>query len=178
MESLQNFNEKKILKNLTHQNKGVGLPKELLKQEQKIVEKAKNTITKISEQFKNNEKKIGQELLKAHIKQREQERKENKLAFTCPKCKKGKLIIIYSKKNKRFFVACDTYPDCNNTYTLPPKTLIKKTDKTCEHCGFPELVSIKSGKKPWEFCFNPNCKTNKKRLEEYRKKQTITNKEK
>ena len=39
--------------------------------------------------------------------------------------------------------------------------MIKKTDKKCEKCNFPLLMSIKKGKKPWIFCFNPNCQTRK-----------------
>jgi len=49
--------------------------------------------------------------------------------------------------------------------------LIKKTDKNCEECGFPMLMSLRAGKKPWFFCFNRECETNKKRLEEYYKKK-------
>ena len=41
----------------------------------------------------------------------------------------------------------------------------------CEECGFPKLISIKKGRRPWEFCFNPNCETNRKRIEEYQKKK-------
>jgi len=32
-------------------------------------------------------------------------------------------------------------------------------------------MSIRKGKKPWFFCFNPECPSNKKRIEEYRKRQ-------
>ena len=33
------------------------------------------------------------------------------------------------------------------------------------------LLSIRKGKRPWVFCFNPQCPTNKERIEEYRKKK-------
>jgi len=144
--------------------------------EKKIISKAKDTITEIAKDFEKKEKNIGKELLQANIKQREQEREENKLC-PCPVCKKGDLAITYSRKTKRQFVACNAYPDCKTTFSLPPNALIKKTDKICEKCGFPMLMSLKKGKKPWIFCFNPNCESNKERLESYRQKQTITNKE-
>ncbi len=138
--------------------------------EEEILDKAKNSITKIVDQFKEQEKDIGNELLQANEKLREIQREENTLNV-CPKCQKGQLTITYSKKTRRHFVACNKYPDCKNTYSLPPDALIKRTDKICEHCGFRILMSLKKGKKPWFFCFNPECPSNKERLEEYRRKK-------
>ena len=146
--------------------------KEQLEKEKKIINSAKKTITEIIKDFERNEPSIGKELLNANIEQREQEKIENKLKL-CEVCKKGYLAITYSKKNKRFFVACDAYPKCKTTFSLPPNSLIKKTDKLCEACGWPMLMSIRSGKKPWIFCFNPNCEKNKKRIEEYNKKKRL-----
>ena len=68
-------------------------------------------------------------------------------------------------------MACDAYPDCKTTYSLPPNGAIKKTDKICEECGFPILRRLSRGKRPWEFCFNPECVKNKERIEKYREKQ-------
>lgn len=151
-------------------NSIVEAKKDYLKKEQKIINSAKNTIIKIAKQFEKNEKKIGQELLVANLQLREQQREENKLNI-CPVCKKGNLAITYSRKTKRYFVACNAYPNCKTTYSLPPNSLIKITNKICEECGFPILMSIKRGKKPWEFCFNTACPKNKKRLEEYEKRK-------
>ncbi len=131
----------------------------LIKKEEEIIKKAKQTITDISKDFEKNESKIGAELIEANIKFREQQKKENRLV-NCPKCKKGNLGITYSKKTKRFFIACDSYPDCENTFSLPPNGIIKKTDKVCEECGFPMLMRLSKGRKPWIFCWNPKCKTN------------------
>jgi len=143
--------------------------KDLLRKEEKIISKAKDTITEIAKDFEKKEKDIGKELLQANIEQREQEKQENKL-HPCPVCNKGDLAITYSRKTKRHFVACDAYPDCRTTYSLPPNALIKKTDKICEKCGFPMLMSIKKGKKPWIFCFNPQCETNHERIASYKNK--------
>ncbi len=141
-----------------------------IEKEEKVIEEAKSTITKISEQFKQDEVQIGEELSEANTKLWEQQREENKLNI-CPVCKKGNLQIIYSKKTGRNFVGCSNYPECKNTYSLPPNSLIKKSDKICEKCGFPMLLSIRKGKKPWIFCFNRECPTNKERIEAYKKKQ-------
>ena len=133
--------------------------KDLEKQEEKIINKAKKTITKIGKDFEKHEKKIGKELVEANLKFREQQKIENQL-ITCPKCKKGHLGITYSKKNRRFFVACDAYPDCKNTFSLPPNGVIKKTEKVCEECEYPMLMRLARNRKPWIFCWNPKCPTN------------------
>ena len=138
--------------------------------EKKMIEKAKGTITEIAQQFEKNDKKIGEELVEANLKLREQQKKENTI-ITCPVCNKGSLAISYSKKNRRHFIACNAYPDCKTTYSLPPNGIIKKTEQICDECGFPKLMLLKSGKKPWIFCFNRDCPSNKKRLEEYYKKK-------
>ena len=138
--------------------------------EKKVIDKSKDVIGEIAKNFEKREKEIGKELLQATLKLREQEKEENKLN-PCPLCGKGTLGITYSRKTKRHFVACDAYPDCRNTYSLPPNSFIKKTDKICDKCGFPILMSLKARKKPWFFCFNPECPSNKKRIEEYQKKK-------
>jgi DNA topoisomerase I len=145
--------------------------------EDKIIENAKKTIIKIAKQFEKSEKEIGQELQDANIKLRDQEKEENKLNI-CPKCKKGNLAITYSRKTRRHFIACNAYPDCKTTYSLPPKGKVKKTKNICEECGFPKLMILKAGRRPWIFCFNDKCPTNKERIEEYKKKQEEENKEK
>jgi DNA topoisomerase-1 len=148
--------------------------KDYFEKEKKIIEGAKNTITKISEQFKKEEKEIGKELAEANSKLVEQQRKENEIVL-CPLCGKGKLAITYSKKNRRYFVACNAYPKCRNTYSLPPNALIKTTDKQCEKCDWPFLIAIRKAKRPWIFCFNPECETNRERLEKYRNQQRGNN---
>jgi len=138
--------------------------------EKEVIEKAKRLIIDISKEFKAKELEIGRDILKGLEVQREVQRENNTLTL-CPTCKKGNLRIIYSSKTKRSFVACSAYPDCRQTYSLPPNALIKRSEKQCEFCKYPKLLSIKRGKRPWEFCFNPECEVNKKRIEEYRRKQ-------
>ncbi len=154
-------------------NEIVESKKGLEKKKKKIIDDAKETITKIAKQFEKKEKEIGNELLNANLEYREQEKIENKLCL-CPKCKKGNLAITYSKKTRRHFVACDAYPECKTTYSLPPNGTIKKTEKLCEKCGFPLMMALKFGRKPWIFCFNNECETNKERIEEYKKKHHLT----
>jgi len=129
--------------------------KNLEEKEEKTIKEAKETITKISEDMKKNEEKIGKELIEANQEIYKQERENNTLQI-CEKCKKGNLRILFNKKFRRSFVACSNYPECKTTFSLPPG-LIKPSGKTCEFCGFPKLLRIQKGRRPWEFCFNPNC---------------------
>ena len=166
--------DEELTRNLEEKMEGiVKSKKDLEAKKQKIIETAKITITKIAKDFEKYEKEIGKELLNANIQQREEQKIENKLCL-CPKCKKGNLAITYSKKTKRQFIACDAYPNCKTTFSLPPGT-IKKVDKLCEECGFPMLMSVRYGKRPWIFCFNAECETNKKRIEEYRQRKELEN---
>lgn len=137
--------------------------------EEKIKEAAKVSIVKIAESITKNLDKIGQSLAEASTAAYEQQKQENTLS-QCPNCKKGNLRIMFSRKTKKSFIGCSGYPDCKTIFSLPPSAMIKKTDKTCESCGFPMLMSLKRGKKPWFFCFNSKCKTNEewvKKRDEY-----------
>ncbi|MEA3414047.1 MAG: DNA topoisomerase I [Nanoarchaeota archaeon] len=134
----------------------------------RVIEKVKKTIIDIAKDFEKNEIKIGSELMDAQLKQRAKDKEANKL-IKCPKCNSGYLAITYSPKNKKFFVACNAYPKCKTTYSLPPKGTIKKVGKNCEKCGFPLLMALTKGRKPWIFCFNTECETNRERVEAYRK---------
>jgi len=131
---------------------------------EKIIKNVERLISDISKEFKVNERNIGIDLLQGTNELRELQ-KENNTLMPCPICKKGHLAIKYSKKNKRQFVACDNYPECTATYSLPPGGFVKKTDKVTEE-GLPILISLKKGKRPWEFTFDPNWRDKQKNKEE------------
>lgn len=135
---------------------------ELKKKQEKTINKAKDALTKISTDFKLKETEIGKELVQANEALWEIEKEDNKLNKECPSCKKGNLTIKYTPRFKSYFVACDQYPDCKQTFSLPSNSLIKKSDnKPCEECNWPQLIRIKQGKRPWIFCFNPQCPSRK-----------------
>lgn len=138
--------------------------------EQALLDKTKRLITDIAKEFKAQEAQIGKDILQGVEKHREQVNQSNTL-MQCPKCKQGMLRILYSKKTRRSFVACSAYPNCTQTFSLPPNSLIKKSEKNCEADGFPKLLAIRKGKRPWEFCFNPECPIEKKKREEWAAKK-------
>ncbi|MEM4181881.1 MAG: DNA topoisomerase I [Candidatus Pacearchaeota archaeon] len=131
--------------------------------QKKVIEKAKENIIQITNLMKENFKKIGEELLEARNEIIKKENEEKNLTL-CPVCKKGNLRISFNKNAKRFFISCSNYPECKTTFSLPPNSLIKPSKneqgemEMCPDCkDFPLMLSLKKGKRPWKFCFNPAC---------------------
>ncbi len=124
------------------------------KKKDDIIKKEEKFLTKILEKFKTKEMVIGKELSEATL---ETEKKMNEYGL-CPACKKNQLRILFSKNRKRF-LACSGYPKCKTTFSLPQTGLIKKTDKPCKVCGYPVVLVIRKGKRPWSLCINPDCKS-------------------
>ena len=124
------------------------------KKPEEILKKAKQSLKEILADFKKKEKDIGEGLKEATIETR------NKESFIgkCPKCKEGNLRVIFSKKSRKRFIACDAYPKCKTTFSLPQKGLVKSAEKVCPECGYPMVMVITKGRRPWVFCINPNCK--------------------
>jgi DNA topoisomerase I len=136
-----------------------GSKKDLDKRERRVIEKAEVALTKISKDFKSHEKEIGKELRGANEAAWAQEKEDNKL-LKCTGCGKGFLSLRYTPRFKSYFVGCETYPDCTQTYPLPSGCVVKKVEgKMCEECGWPMLIRYKPSKRPWVFCFNPKCPT-------------------
>lgn len=158
--------DENLTQDLETQMEEIQVTKENRKEkEARTIAHVETIITNIAREFKKNELEIGKALQEGTQELREMQR-ENSILMPCPQCKKGNLAIKYSKKIGRYFVACDQYPNCKTTYSLPPNALIKKTDKTSEN-GLPLLIALRKGKKPWIFEFNPN----------YKKDQAATSKE-
>jgi DNA topoisomerase I len=133
--------------------------KDLEKKEEQVLKKAKEALIKISTDFKKNEPAIGKELVDASQAHWDQQKEENKLGMKCPNCNTGELSIKFSPRFKSYFIACSSYPDCRQTYSLPSKSIIKKLEnnKLCEECGWPMILCLRQGKRPWILCFNPKC---------------------
>ncbi len=148
---------------------------ELEEREKEILDKSKKVITEIAKSMIKHQEKIGRELAEGTVELREEQRKENTL-MKCPKCNKGDLVILYNRKSRRYFVACNAYPECKNTYTLPPYGLMKPVQdkegqpELCQECKFPLVMALQKGKRPWKFCFNPECPS-RKRAEENKEKR-------
>ncbi|MBN2367790.1 DNA topoisomerase I [Candidatus Woesearchaeota archaeon] len=134
---------------------------------EKILNKAKAELRHILVDFKKNELNIGKKLAKAYI---ETER-EKSFVGPCPVCKKGELHIIHNKKNNSRFIACDKYPDCKTTFSIPKTGEVKGIGQTCEKCGYP-VIEIRKGKIPKRLCINPLCSGKKPKDKLIRKEES------
>lgn len=122
-------------------------------QSEEVLEEAKKKIKEIISDFKKHEKEIGKNLLEANIETRDA------LSFIgkCPVCKEGDLQMRSGKFGS--FIACNKYPSCKTTFSLPRNALIKPSQNVCETCSYPKVLALKKAKKPMEFCLNPKCPT-------------------
>ncbi len=127
-----------------------------------IIEEAKKELTKILTNFKKHEKEIGQGLLEAT----KETRTEMSIIAPCPLCKEGNLQIRYSPRFKSSFIGCSAYPKCKATFGLP-QGLPKPTKTFCKECNYPQVMIIRQGKRPFNYCINKQCKLK----EEWLKKQ-------
>lgn len=139
-----------------------------------IIEEAKQELTKMLTNFKKHEKEIGQGLLQAT----KETRTEMSTIAPCPVCKQGELQLRYARKFKSNFVGCSAYPKCTATFSLP-QGLPKVTKTVCKECNYPQIMIIRQGKRPFNYCINKNCKLKQEWIEKQNSenKATSTNSE-
>ena len=124
--------------------------REKKKSEEDVLNEAKDVLSKILDEFKKKEKSIGEGLLDAN-------KESTRKAITvgkCPNCSEGELIIRKGKFGR--FVACNNYPKCNTTFSLPSNGTVKVSNKICEHCQHP-MVEIIKKKQVQDVCINKEC---------------------
>ena len=114
-----------------------------------VLDEAKTTLLEILDKFKEDEETIGSELLDSH----EAMRKRKNTLGPCPNCDDGELM----KKDGQYgqFAACNNYPDCEATFSLPDDAKIVPTDKVSD-TGHPMVKVIKKGKSPQTISVNPD----------------------
>lgn len=121
---------------------------------EKPISDAKRVVTKICNEFKKNETKIGKALGKSIIETQE----DKSILGPCPKCGKN-LKRLFSPRTRKFFVGCSGYPKCKTGYPLPHGSMIQRLDKVCEKCNTPMIQVIRKGKRPFRMCLDPKCET-------------------
>jgi len=158
--------DEKLTRHFEKEMDSIQQSKKSEQEEEKVIKEARKVLESITSEFKKKEGMIGKELLVAQDEVIKQEREASKVMI-CPVCKKGWISIRKSRFGKQF-LGCSAYPECKTTFSLPPYGFVKKTEKICECCGWPVLMTLRKGKRPWEFCANPQCK---KRLEQGKAKE-------
>lgn len=125
-----------------------------------VLREAAKEVTELYNKLKERAPIIGEALAAEFV----QTRKKQAELFTCPQCKKGKFVVRVSRASKKRFMACNRYPDCKITWPLPQKGTLSVTKKTCPDCKN-VMLQTKSGKRPWQFCPNPDCPSKEKKDE-------------
>ncbi|MFW5912100.1 MAG: DNA topoisomerase I [Candidatus Hadarchaeota archaeon] len=116
----------------------------------RVVNEARNRLKEISEEFRKNEKDIGDTLAEAKRRIRKR-KKEQKSLGECPECGEGSIIVKRSKKDKKF-AGCECYPECENSYSTPQKHF-RILKSSCEECGL-RLLSLEGKHGRFHLCVN------------------------
>jgi len=126
-----------------------------------VLQEAIAYLKPLLEEFKRKEEVIGKALSETVRKAKIKER----ILGDCPTCKTGKLTIIYSRKTGKRFIGCTNYfkNQCKTSLPLPQKGTVKATGRTCKTCGWPVIMTIFAGRRPWQFCVNPVCSKKEQR---------------
>jgi DNA topoisomerase-1 len=115
----------------------------------------------VLEALKRKENIIGERLGNATKNLKLQER----TIGTCPVCKTGKLVTLYSRRTGKRFVGCTNYfkGSCKASFPLPQKGTIRPLWKNCRRCGWPMVDVRIKGRRTWTLCFNPECSMREER---------------
>ena len=109
----------------------------------------------VVEDLKGKEHIIGEQLSNAIKRARLEER----TIGTCPICKTGKLMTLYSRRTGKRFIGCTNYFKglCKTSFPLPQRGTVRPLGKNCRRCGWPTVQVRIKGRRPWILCFNPGC---------------------
>ncbi len=128
---------------------------ETKKKRKDVVNNARKVLTEILSDFKRHEDNIGEELSKAYISYK----KDQKVIGKCPECGSD-LRIITSRRTGKRFVGCSGYKDgCRFSTPLPKHGFIKGLEKSCKVCGYPMIAVKFRGKRWFTSCTNMQCPT-------------------
>ena len=117
-----------------------------------VITAAQKSVTKYHSKLKENTSKIGDVLSKSFV----NTKKKNTELFP-HEC--GKMLVVRrSRASKKRFIACSGYPKCKFTWPLPQKGVLTVTKNKCEDCNT-IILQTRSGRRPWKFCPNPDCKS-------------------
>ena len=81
--------------------------------------------------------------------------REDSVLGPCKKCGNN-LTVRRARKSGKRFAGCEGYPECDQTYSLPPRGEIIPLGTLCEACGSPE-IKVVGGRRPWITCIDMQC---------------------
>lgn len=126
-------------------------------EKESVVASSRNILRDITKTLEERESQVGEEIRNGI--------REGKIVGICAKCG-GELRVIRSKRTKKRFVGCASYPDCKTAFPLPQFGDIIPEGETCKECGAPKVKVVTGKKRPWILCLDPACPTKKTVKEE------------
>lgn len=133
---------------------------------EKALEETVKTLKPIMQNLKENEFTIGQRLSEVIRKSKLKER----TVGTCPTCRTGQLVILYSRRTGKRFIGCTNYFRglCRTAFPLPQRGSVRPSGRNCHACRWPTIQVKTRGRPLWILCFNPQCrrKTGRERISE------------
>ncbi len=103
--------------------------------------------------------------------------REDSVLGPCKKCGKN-LTVRKAKKSGKRFAGCEGYPDCDQTYSLPPRGEIIPLGTLCDACGSPEIKVVSFGRRPWITCIDLSCPKQQERRQAIAEAKAAKEKEK
>jgi DNA topoisomerase-1 len=128
---------------------------------EKILRDTIDTLKPIMHKIKEKENAIGEQLSEVVRKSRLEER----IIGSCPRCRTGQLVTLYSRKTGKRFIGCTNYFKglCKTSFPLPQRGNIRPFGGNCHTCGWPTVQVKMKGTRPWILCFNPQCRLKARR---------------
>lgn len=130
---------------------------------EKVLDIAKKELEKILSDIKKNEVSLGKKLAEAS----KMARIEAATIAKCPSCEEGTLMLKYSRKTKKKFVACDKYPNCKTIFNIPQAPVVKGLeDGAVDEKGGIWILAGKSSSNLRKICINEKVDEDKKKYKE------------
>ncbi len=132
-----------------------------------VIEEAKKELTRICDDFRKKEKKVGEELTNAVIATQDKQ----SIMGKCKNCG-GTLKVHKMWRTGKRFAGCTGYKKgCRTGYPLPREGVIISQGKECESCKTPIIQVYMQGRRPFRMCLDPLCETKKDWLDKSKLKQ-------
>ncbi len=122
--------------------------------EEQVMKESREMLDRVFEILEENEEEIGESLREGL--------KDDRTLGPCDECDHD--LVVRSSRGGSYFVGCDGYPDCENTYPLPSRGDPILLDETCEEHGLQHVKMLAGQSTFTHGC--PRCKTEEAEDEE------------
>ena len=112
-----------------------------------VVERSRGVLRRVYEHLESSQDEFA-DIVRSGI-------REDSVLGPCKKCGRN-LTIRRARKSGKRFAGCEGYPECDQTYSLPPRGEIIPLGTLCEACGSPE-IKVVGGRRPWVTCIDMSC---------------------